>query len=97
MNPSQHPLDRLVKSAGRSAQEEATPMSVRTEARVLAHWRTLQAGPHWFELLPLLRRGLAVACAASVLLAALSFTQIKTSTPDAWAMASRVANKTYAP
>jgi hypothetical protein len=97
MNPTRHPLDRLIKSAGRSAQEEATPMSYRTEARMLAHWRTLQAGPCWYELLPLLRRGLAVACAASALLAAASFTQIQSSTPDAWAMASRVAYSTYTP
>ena len=60
MNPSQHPLDRLMKSAGRCPQGDETPVSLRTESRVLAHWQTLGAGPHWIELLPLLRRGLAV-------------------------------------
>ena len=97
MNPTQQPLDRLIKSAGRSRQEEETLMSFRTEARVLAHWRTLQSQPHWLELVPLLRRGLACACAAGVLLAALTFTQTKSSTPDAWTMASTVANATYTP
>lgn len=97
MNRSQHPLDRLMKSAGRSPQEEDTAVSFRTETRVIAHWRTLQSGQHWFDLLPVLRRGLAAACAAGVLLAAVAFTQIKSSTPDAWAMASRVANMTYPP
>ena len=67
MNPTQQPLDRLIKSAGRSRQEEETLLSFRTEARVLAHWRTLQSQPHWLELVPLLRRGLACASAAGVL------------------------------
>jgi len=97
MNPTQQPLDRLIKSAGRSRQEEETLLSFRTEARVLAHWRTLQSQPHWLELVPLLRRGLACASAAGVLVAALTFTQIKSSTPDAWTMASTVANATYTP
>lgn len=90
-------MDRLIKSAGRSPQQEDTAVSFRTETRVLAHWRTLRAGQHWFDLLPVLRRGLVVACAASVLLAAVAFSQIKSSSPDAWAMASRVANMTYVP
>lgn len=97
MNRTQHPLDRLMKSARRSAQEEPAPMSFRTEARVLAHWRMQQTKPCWYELVPLLRRGFAVACAVGVLLAAASFAQVKSSLPDAWAMASQVANTTYAP
>lgn len=97
MNPTPNPLDRLIRSACRSRPEPELPMPFRTEARVLAHWHTLQTRPSWFELVPLLRRGLAVACAAGALLVAFSFTQIKPSTPDAWAMANRVANTTCTP
>ncbi len=97
MNPTPDPLDRLVKSAGRCRDREVTPMSFRTGAHILARWRSLSAQPPWFECVPLLRRGLAVACAAGVLLAALSFSRIKPATPDAWAMANRMTNTPYLP
>lgn len=73
------------------------PLSTAIETRLLAHWRTLQSELRWFELLPLLRRGLAVACGTGIVVAGISFSQIKPSTPDAWAMARRVTNATYLP
>lgn len=97
MNPTPDPLDRLIRSACRSRPAPERPMPFRTEARVLAHWRTLRTRPSWFELVPLFRRGLVVACAAGALLVAFSLTQIQPSTPDAWAVANRVANTTSTP
>lgn len=72
-------------------------MLFHTETRLLAHWRTRQAPAAWFELLPLLRRGLAAAGAAGVMLAVLSFTTLKPSPADAWTLVNRMANTTCAP
>jgi len=95
MNTTDHHLKRLLQAAADTPPPAATEPSFTHKARTLAHWRAARAQPAWFQLMPLFRRGLAFACAAGVLLAVFSFTQIKSATPDAWDFASTVANATY--
>ncbi|MEK7676961.1 MAG: hypothetical protein AAB676_14105 [Verrucomicrobiota bacterium] len=97
MNATDHDLKRLLQAAADTPPPAATEPSSTHKARTLAHWRAARAQPAWFEWMPLFRRGLTFACAAGVLLAVFSFTQIKPATLDAWDVASRVANATYAP
>jgi hypothetical protein len=72
-------------------------LATGTEAQLFAYWRGRQTGPRWFELLPLWRRGLAMACGVSLMLAVISLMQIESSKPDAWTMATQLASTTYVP
>lgn len=65
MNPSNDPLDRLLKSAARAPKAEPGPASFALEARVLAAWRTTRNDDGDF-LLGWFRRATLCACALAV-------------------------------
>jgi hypothetical protein len=72
MKPSPDPLSSLFKAAAQVRRELPAEAPFALEARVLNAWRRGEgAGGDLFTFLPLLRRGLVLACALA--LAALVF------------------------
>ncbi len=91
MKASRDPLDRLLKSAAHAARP-AGELSFAVETRVLASWRAGGLDDTVGALLPLFRRGLALAGVLSVLAVVLSLWLVHRDTPDVWAGSDTAVN-----
>ncbi len=86
------PLDRLLQSAAHAPAPPAGELPYAIETRVLASWRAGSLDDTVRSLLPLFRRGLALAGVLSVLAVAISVWLMHRDTPDVWAGSDTLVN-----
>lgn len=86
-------LDRLLKSAKSAEAPPLADLSWKSQMEVLAAWRQARTQDEWVSLLPMLRRGVVIACCAAVLALALAFNaERKTQAPDEIAALNAAVN-----
>jgi hypothetical protein len=99
MKPKHDPLGRLFKAATQAPLRELpveAPLAV--ERRAIVQWRNGTDGmvEDWFSFLPVLRRGLAFACALAIVV--LVFTYVERDEPaDEIAIIDSVMSLSYLP
>jgi hypothetical protein len=82
------PLHRLLRAAARAPVPGAAPLPAVFDRRFLAAWRQAGAGAgpvtDGTSLLPVYRRGLALACGLTLLVLCLTLMQVRQSGGSPW-------------
>lgn len=91
MNSMDRRLDRLLRAAALAPAPPAE-VALGTESRVLAQWRSRRAEAEDFGPVIWLRRGFALACGLTVVIAAISLTQRWQRATDVWNVSNALVN-----
>ena len=92
MKPLDHTLDRLLRAAAAAGRDQAVEVPFALNERVVGRWPVAGAAGEPLSLLPIFRRGLALACLLMLAALILGATRIHDLTGERWTYSNAVAS-----